>query len=55
LLLDDFSRRILAWRLQPSMDAEAFAKVVELACDETRVERVPPTTGRRCCPIAALL
>lgn len=43
-VLDDFSRRILAWRLQPSMDAEAFAEVVELACDETGIGRAPPET-----------
>ena len=42
VVLDDFSRRIPERQLQPSMDAEAFAEVVELACDETRVGRVPP-------------
>jgi hypothetical protein len=42
VVLDDFSRRIPEWQLQPSMDAEALAEVVELTCDETRVGRVPP-------------
>jgi len=40
-ILDDFSRRILAWRLQSSMDAPAFAEVVELACEATEVEEIP--------------
>ena len=31
-VLDDYSRKIVAWRLQTNMTAEAFAQVVELAC-----------------------
>ena len=44
-VLDDFSRRILAWRLQASMTAGDFSEVVEAACEATRLEDLP--NGRR--------
>ena len=40
-VLDDYSRRILAWRLQSCQTAEAFSEVVELACEATGMDEVP--------------
>ena len=42
-ILDDFSRRILAWRLQSFQNADAFSEVVELACEAAGLEHVPQT------------
>ena len=38
-VLDDYSRRILAWRLQSMMDATAFSEVVEEALESTGMDR----------------
>ena len=40
-VLDDFSRRILAWGLQPAMRAGDFSQVVEAAAEKTGVEQAP--------------
>jgi transposase len=43
-VLDDFSRRILAWELQPCMDAEAFSEVVDVACEQAGIKYAPLET-----------
>jgi len=40
-VLDDFSRRILAWELQPCMDADAFSEVVDEACEQAGLKYAP--------------
>ena len=40
-MLDDYSRKILAWRLQTSMDADAFSEVVEEAFEKTGMANLP--------------
>ena len=40
-VLDDFSRRILAWGLHSAMRVGDFSQVVEAACEKTGVERAP--------------
>lgn len=42
-ILDDFSRRILAWRLQSFHNADAFSEVVESAYEATGLAHVPQT------------
>ena len=39
-VLDDYSRRILAWLLQPDMTADAFSEVIENAYEDTCMERI---------------
>jgi transposase InsO family protein len=41
-VLDDYSRRIVAWKLQRSMDAAAFSEVLELACEAAQIDQAPP-------------
>lgn len=38
-VLDDYSRKILYWKLQTSMTGEDFAEVIEMACIKTGVDK----------------
>jgi transposase InsO family protein len=40
-VLDDYSRKILAWQLRSAMKACDFSDVVELACEFTGMDHVP--------------
>jgi putative transposase len=40
-VLDDYSRKILAWQLRTKMDSGAFSDAVELACEFTGMQDVP--------------
>lgn len=40
-VLDDYSRKILAWQMRPAMKAGDFSDVVELACEFTGMDDVP--------------
>ena len=39
-VLDDYSRRIIAWRLQKDMTSDSFSEVVELACDAAGIDKL---------------
>jgi transposase InsO family protein len=40
-VLDDYSRKILAWQLRPAQKACDFSDVVQLACELTGMDNVP--------------
>jgi putative transposase len=39
-VLDDYSRKIIAWRLQKDMTADSFSEVVELACEAAGIDKL---------------
>lgn len=46
-VLDDYSRRILAWELKTSMTADDFSLVVEKACENVGLDTAPPVVMPR--------
>ena len=46
-VMDDYSRFILAWRLQGDMTSDSLIEVVQEAADRTGMDRVPVTDGAR--------
>ncbi|MDC1175580.1 DDE-type integrase/transposase/recombinase [Bacteriovoracaceae bacterium] len=38
-ILDDFSRKIISWKIQNSMTAEGFIEVVDDACEKAGLDR----------------
>jgi transposase InsO family protein len=46
-VLDDFSRRILAWLLQSAMAAGDFSDVIEKACESAGIQSIPETDRPR--------
>ena len=40
-VMDDYSRTILAWKLQLDMTSDSLAQVVQLAIDATGMTEVP--------------
>jgi transposase InsO family protein len=46
-VLDDFSRRILAWRLQSAMTTGDFSDVIEAACESAGFPSLPETNRPR--------
>ena len=46
-VLDDFSRRILAWRLQSAMTTGDFSDVIEAACESVGLPSISETNGPR--------
>ena len=42
-MLDDYSRKILAWLLQSAMRATDFSEVIEMACEFTGIDDAPVT------------
>ena len=39
-VLDDYSRKILSWKLQSTMTTDAFSEVIELACENVKISNL---------------
>jgi transposase InsO family protein len=40
-VLDDYSRKILSWKLQSDMTVDSFSEVIEMACEMTGIDKLP--------------